>query len=156
VRLPGKSEEQVIPGMPANTVDLERFFKALFAMAVDKRFSWQGLKGSLGDLGPIDRFLWEWAVIPNTRATLIGRRSELLPFLDPAQASAAGLKPASGALCKAGPRPQGEVEERCGEETRLELGGDYAPDRPTSATAWGPGRVDTFNPYKLIQFSMDA
>src|SRR5262249_25598729 len=157
VRLPGQSEPQVIAGMPANTVDLQRFFEALFEMAVDKRFSWEGLKGAIGELGPFDRFLWEWAVIPNTRATLIARRSELLPFLDPRQATAAGLKLASGAaVCRAGLKLDTSRYQSCRDETKLELPKDYPPSRPPYATRWGPGRVDTFNPYKLIQFQVEA
>jgi hypothetical protein len=99
VQIPGQSVAQVIPGMPANTVDLEGLFKALFEMAVDKRFTWDNLKdtAALRDLNRLERFIWEWAVIPNTRSTLIARRSELLPFLDPRQATQAGLKLANGA-----------------------------------------------------------
>jgi mono/diheme cytochrome c family protein len=157
VQLPGQSVPQVIVGMPANSVDLESFFKALFDMAVDKRFTWDGMKDKIGELNFIDRFLWEWLVIPNTRSTLIARRSELLPFLDPNQATQAGLKLANGdPTCKASLNVEAKRYRRCHDTTNLEPKKDYAPARPTDVTNWGPGRVDTFNPYKLIQFEVPA
>lgn len=157
VQVPGENAPRVIAGMPANTVDLERFFKALFDMAVDKRFAWDVLKEHIPDLGPVERLLWEWLVIPNTRATLIARRSELLPFLDPKLATQAGLKVANGAQsCKAKLNTEADRYRGCYEATRLQPQPDYVPERPPDATPWGPGRVDTFNPYKLIQFEVLA
>jgi hypothetical protein len=157
VRLPGQAEPQVIAGMPANTVDLERFFKALFDMAVDKRFTWDGMKDHLGELNFIQEFLWQWLVIPNTRATLIARRSELLPFLDPKQATQAELKLANGApVCKASLNLDARRYRSCRDTMKLQPQPDYPPARPDDATRWGPGRVDTFNPYKLIQFEVPA
>jgi hypothetical protein len=159
VQIPGQSVAQVIPGMPANTVDLEGLFKALFEMAVDKRFTWDNLKdtAALRDLNRLERFIWEWAVIPNTRSTLIARRSELLPFLDPRQATQAGLKLANGArACKAILNVDAKRYRGCRDETQLAPKPDYPPARPVDVTNWGPGRVDTFNPYKLIQFEVAA
>src|SRR5262249_3971548 len=87
----------------------------------------------------------------------IARRSELLPFLDPRQATAAGLKLASGAaVCRAGLKLDASRYQGCRDETKLEQPEDYPPSRPRHATRWGPGRVDTFNPYKLIQFQIEA
>ncbi|MEZ5855475.1 MAG: hypothetical protein R3D67_12320 [Hyphomicrobiaceae bacterium] len=40
VQMPGDERPRIVPGMPANTVDLERLFLALFDMAVDKRFTY--------------------------------------------------------------------------------------------------------------------
>lgn len=157
VQVPGEAAPRVIAGMPANTVDLERFFKALFDMAVDKRFAWDVLKEHIPDLGPVDRLLWEWLVIPNTRATLIARRSELLPFLDPKQATEAGLKLANDQpICKARLDLDARRYQGCYETVNLQREPDYEPYRPADATRWGPGRVDTFNPYKLIQFEVLA
>jgi mono/diheme cytochrome c family protein len=157
VQLPGEPAPRVIPGMPANTVDLQRFFMALFDMAVDKRFTWDEFKKYLTDLGPVDRLLWEWLVIPNTRATLIARRSELLPFLDPKQATEAGLRLANDRpVCEAKLDIDARRYQGCYETVNLQREPDYKPFRPADATRWGPGRVDTFNPYKLIQFEVLA
>ncbi|MGI9410285.1 MAG: hypothetical protein ACR2OV_09445, partial [Hyphomicrobiaceae bacterium] len=40
VARPDERKPDIHLGMPANTLNLERFFLALFDMAVDKRFSW--------------------------------------------------------------------------------------------------------------------
>jgi mono/diheme cytochrome c family protein len=157
VQVPGEPAPRIIAGMPANTVDLQRFFTALFDMAVDKRFAWDELKNHLTDLGLVERLLWEWLVIPNTRATLIARRSELLPFLDPRQATQAGLKLANDRpTCKARLDLDARRYQGCYETVNLQPEPDYKPFRPADAAPWGPGRVDTFNPYKLIQFEVLA
>jgi hypothetical protein len=137
--------------MPANTVELERLFLALFDMAVDKRFTLEAFEAqqpSEARLGVLERLLWAWIVVPNTRATLIARRSELLPLLDPARAPP---PVASADQC----RPRLDPIPGC--DTAMPLKEvPRTPARPTEATRWGPGRVDTFNPYKLINFGIAA
>jgi hypothetical protein len=171
VAMPSDGREKIILGMPANTVDLERFFLALFDAAADKRFTWAHLKTEMEeDGGPrftfIERLMWEWVVIPNTRAGLLERRDQLLPLLRPVEARA-GKSPiteADRAPCK---WPQSYPDDPAPGEQRRKRGelkeevkiseADYPPTYPrefSAATPWGPGRVDTFNPYKLIHFDI--
>lgn len=164
VTLPENKGEKIILGMPANTVDLERFFLALFDSAADKRFTWTKLEPYMTDEGFsfnfIEKLMWEWIVIPNTRTGLLERRDELLPLLRPNANSGGKGKsevcptpesrsdnPAEGRL----PRIRGERKE----EVDLDyMYGPPAPQTLIASTPWGPGRVDTFNPYKLIHFGI--
>lgn len=157
VTRPGAAKPEIIAGMPANTVQLERFFLALFDMAVDKHFSWESpeLRKAVGadDMSWLERFEWQWVVMPNTRATLIRRRSELLPLLDPLLATRANLETQSE-TCSPDWTPAVEQRRYCAEGVRYDFK-PYPPYRPREQpTPWGPGRVDTFNPYKLIQFNV--
>ena len=97
-------ERIVILGMPANTVDLQKYFQFLFDCAADPRFTIDHLMTFISQrtrLGPVERLLYSQA-IPRLRERLLERRAEL------------------GFLA--------EVPE------------------------FGPGRVDTFNPYKTMVF----
>jgi hypothetical protein len=88
--------------------------------------------------------------MPNTRATLIERRSQLLPLLDPQRASLARIS--SPERC----RPQLEPIRGCTQSMVIKEPVRKNPERPRDTTRWGPGRVDTFNPYKLINFGIEA
>jgi hypothetical protein len=138
--------------MPANTVNLERLFLALFEMAVDKRFTLEAFEAAHapGDrLGGGERLLWDWVVVPVTRSTLIRRRSELLALLDPRAAGPSKARDA--ASCRPNPVPR----PGCAASFDIPYQ-PVAPTRPTQVTRWGPGRVDTFNPYKMMNFGLDA
>ena len=153
VEVPGGRRPRIVPGMPANTIELEQLFLALFDMAVDKRFTLEQFEAQYPReerLGVLERRLWEWVVLPNTRATLIARRSELLPLLDPRRASLARISTADHC------RPRLEAISGCSESISIKEPHRKAPERPTDTTRWGPGRVDTFNPYKLINFGIEA
>jgi mono/diheme cytochrome c family protein len=158
VQMPDEPRPRIVPGMPANTVDLERLFLALFGMAVDKRFTYREFarhfeKGE--ELGVLEAPFWEWLIVPNVRAELIARRSELLPLLDPARAppmTRDPRDPSQPAWCE----PRLKPRPGCSEAIYLKSEPPYRRERPRSATRWGPGRVDTFNPYKLINFEMEA
>ena len=160
VRMPDWDKPKIISGMPANTLNLEAFLLALFEMVVDKRFSWSDptfRKTVAGDdLWWPERVIWEWGIVPYTRSVLIRRRSELLPLLDPKKAWTDA--PPSEVMCKAFPEPSNTSSyANCPDGTNLEVPPDYARSRPTTdPTPWGPGRVDTFNPYKLIHFNRSA
>ena len=155
---PGEDKPRTVLGMPANTINLERLFLALFDMAVDKRFSWQDrtFREAVGekDLWWSERLIWEWGIVPYTRAVLIRRRSELLPLLDPIRAKA-DLPPRTD-LCQPFPKPSSTSYRSCGSLKLKEPAPHkpFYPNRPP--TRWGPGRVDTFNPYKLIHFNVSA
>jgi mono/diheme cytochrome c family protein len=99
----------IIPGMPSNNLDLERFIRFLLDAGADERLSADKLIPVINSTGPrlglIEKAVYRWFVIPTLREGLLLRRSRLLPLLR---------------------------------------------EQPP----WGPGRVDTFNPYKLIQASM--
>lgn len=167
VRIPGSGKDKIVIGMPANTVDLERFFFSLFRMVEDKDFSWERKKfqeeiNKAGDrpLTFIERFLWAWLVVPNTRNTLLDRRNRLLPLLDPSKTDRQIVKNPSAHMCKPADveanSPYAQDCKRYQNELTIETVSDFSPVVPTSATTWGPGRVDTFNPYKLINFNLEA
>ncbi|MDZ4791871.1 MAG: hypothetical protein SGJ17_11805 [Hyphomicrobiales bacterium] len=176
VKVAEEADERIILGMPANTVDLERFFLALFQSAADKRFAWPHLRDEMEKQGPkfsfVEQLMWQWVVIPNTRTGLLERRDQLLPLLRPDQ-----TKRTKAEIAEADSREDycaskiksyrddiqpGEVREkreRGGVKEEVYLSGGYGPpkvNKPDIATAWGPGRVDTFNPYKLIHFDIRA
>jgi len=102
-------ERRTVLAMPANNLDLDRFFSFLLeaaddmALAPERLFEAMAATGT--DLGPIDRLLWRFIVIPEVREGLLERRAQVLAMLE-------------------------------------------------GQPAWGPGRVDTFNPYKAIHFGM--
>ncbi|QMS91333.1 cytochrome c [Nostoc edaphicum CCNP1411] len=100
------SEHQVMTTMPANVLNLQGYIKFLSAVGVDERFTANRMLPEIekisGGLNPIEKLLYRFIAIPQTRDALINQAYRL-KF----------------------------VEEQ--------------PD-------WGPGRVDTFNPYKAIQF----
>jgi mono/diheme cytochrome c family protein len=99
----------VVPGMPSNNLDLGRFVRFILEAGGDERMSPDVLLPAMDrtgpKLGPVEKLIYRWYVIPVLREGLVMRRSRLLPLL-----------------------------------------GQQPP--------WGPGRVDTFNPYKLIQANM--
>lgn len=165
VQLPRETRSRIISGMPANTVNLEMLFLALFEMAVDKRFTLAEFEKQFAPDDRLrwgERLLWDWVVVPATRNTLIRRRSELLPLLDPLRANDAKLQ-MTKACTAALKSPEATRSDRqryahCGESFRL-IQKTYEPYRPSKeaeVTHWGPGRVDTFNPYKMINFGMEA
>ena len=99
------SRRRIILGMPANTFDLQAYFRFLQASVLDGRFTADNVVAAIQSkkrLNFIERFIYRQAVF-RTRETLLDR-GQKLGFMD----------------C----RPE-----------------------------WGPGRVDTFNPYKTIQFA---
>lgn len=158
VQVPGDPHPRIVPGMPANTLNLERLFLALFDMAVDKRFTFQRFAEHFTGSDALwfyERPLWEWIVVPNVRAELIARRSELLPLLDPKRAPPVTMDPSSPgepAFCE----PKLKPKRGCSEAIFVKPEEPYRRERLHQSTAWGPGRVDTFNPYKLINFEVEA
>lgn len=104
-----KTSRQVIAGMPSNNLDLHRFVAFLLEAGADERLSPDRLIAAINEtgpkLGPIEKALYRFYIIPMLREGLVLRRSRLVPLL-------------------------------------------------AQQTPWGPGRVDTFNPYKLIQGRM--
>jgi hypothetical protein len=109
VRETAESPRQVFAGMPSHQLDLQGFFRFVLDCVLDERFTADNVLGRIAAsgtrLGPLDRFLYRYVVIPRTR------------------------------------------EQTLRLERRLaRLMGNELPD-------WGPGRVDTFNPYKGMQFN---
>ena len=152
VRVPGDTRPRIVTGMPANTVELEPLFLALFDMAVDGRFKLETFEAQYPPaerLNWFERQLWEWVVVPNTRNTLIERRSQLIALFDPARASA----PRTNA-----DRCEPKLDPKPGCEPSFYTKRVKSPERQraTAVTRWGPGRVDTFNPYKMMNFAIDA
>jgi hypothetical protein len=107
VREASGAAPRIIAGMPANTMDLEGYTRFLMECAKDERFTVDRMMDAIekvgGHLGFIDRIIYRYAAIPQTRTELLARAPKL-KFLE------------------------------------------RQPD-------WGPGRVDTFNPYKALQFN---
>jgi len=105
VRTSPSAPRQIVLGMPANTFDLQAYFRFLADCASDGRFTVDNVLRQIQThrhLDPLDRLIYRIAIY-ETREILL-QRKQLVSFMD----------------------------------TR--------PD-------WGPGRVDTFDPYKTIQFN---
>ena len=98
---------RIVLGMPANTMELEKYTRFLIASAMDERFTpdrvMEAIERVGGDLGFVERYVYRNFAIPQTKDGLL-RAGSRLGFLD------------------------------------------RQPE-------WGPGRVDTFNPYKALQFN---
>jgi hypothetical protein len=104
-----QDQPKIVLGMPAHSLDLQRFFDFVTSCTLDPRFTPDNVIGKIqaagGDLGFIDRWLYRSQVIPTTRESVLRLRARVGPLLD------------------------------------------------GSVSQWGLGRVDTFNPYKAIQFN---
>jgi hypothetical protein len=101
------AQARIIPGMPANTVNIQSLLNFMFACAADNRFNPDAVIAEIRKderLNPLDRFLYR-AAVTQMKAGLLIRKAQLDRFLMPSHAE------------------------------------------------FGPGRVDTFNPYKVNQFS---
>jgi len=98
---------RIIVGMPANTMSLEGYTRFLLECANDERFTVDRMMDAIekvgGHLGFIDRIIYRYAAIPQTKTELLARAPKL----------------------------------------------KFIERQPE----WGPGRVDTFNPYKALQFN---
>lgn len=95
----------IIPGMPAHTVQLIRYFEFLFACGADPRFTPDNIMPRIeaqARLGLVEKYLYRSRVIPLARQFLMLRDQQL----------------------------------------------KYVKLNPPD----GPGRIDTFNPYKAIEF----
>ncbi len=99
-------KRRIISGMPANNLDLYRFFVFLLSLSKDARIGdidqvEQAIQASGDGLGWIEKQVWRFVVLPQVREQLIMTATAVLPLLE-------------------------------------------------AQSPWGPGRVDTFNPYKLL------
>jgi cytochrome c5 len=113
VRTGPGAEPRFILGMPANTVDLQSYFRFLFDCAGDGRFNETELMPrieAVAKLDPIERMTYKIA-IKQVRDALLARSQRLLYL---------------------------QAKDDKGELLR---------------PPFGPGRVDTFNPYKAVQFN---
>ena len=98
---------EAVVGMPANLFDLHKFIAFLLGIADSERLAPDSVFAAMDaqgiGLGPLERVLWRFVVLPQVREGLIAQRAALAPLV-------------------------------------------------ASQPAWGPGRVDTFNPYKILNF----
>jgi hypothetical protein len=103
------SEAQIVLGMPAHQLDLQRLFDGVLSCTLDERLSLDNLLGKIkesgGHLGLIESILYRTALLNQVRTASLRQQGR------------------SGVLLS------------------------------TAVPAWGRGRVDTFNPYKAIQFN---
>jgi mono/diheme cytochrome c family protein len=85
VRETPTSKEMVIAGMPAQTFDIEGYFRFLMNCATDQRFTPAAMIPVMESLGakldPIDELLYTYLLIPQTRMGLLRLRSRLVPLL---------------------------------------------------------------------------
>jgi hypothetical protein len=85
-RMAEGDKRRIVPGMPAHTVDMHRFIRFLFDIAVDERFSAKHLFPAMeqagGKLGWLDRLYFEYLVIPKVRDGLLLRRARFQPLLE--------------------------------------------------------------------------
>ncbi|MGK7877490.1 MAG: c-type cytochrome [Xenococcaceae cyanobacterium] len=79
------SEPRIITTMPSNTVDLEGYIRFLAEVAVDKRFNAREMMPQIEALGanlnPLQKLMYRFIAIPQTRDVLILQRSQFA-FLD--------------------------------------------------------------------------
>ncbi len=108
-RVAPDAPRQIVPAMPSNNFDLNRFVGFVLSMATDERLApdsvFEAVEKSGEGFGWIEKLYWRFIVLPTVREALLVRYSRLTPLLD------------------------------------------AQPD-------WGPGRVDTFNPYKVVQMAI--
>jgi len=109
VRASPESARQVVLGMPSNTVNLQAYFRFLFACAGDGRFTVDNVMAHIRKKANLDWY------------ECLAYRSAIPKFREAALAQKEKLK--------------------------------YWDD-PQHAAPFGPGRVDTFNPYKVLFFDM--
>ena len=104
-------EPHIVLGMPAHSLDLQKFFSFVIDCSLDERFNADNVIEKVrevgGRVGILDRFLYRTQLIPRIR----------------------------------------ETTRQLNERIQILLS-EQVP-------AWGVGRVDTFNPYKAIQFNWD-
>jgi hypothetical protein len=84
-RTSANDPRHLLPGMPANNLDMHGFIRFLLEAAVDERFTPTYLLPAIeeagGKLGWFDRLYYEMAVIPTVRDGLLLRRARFLPIL---------------------------------------------------------------------------
>jgi mono/diheme cytochrome c family protein len=106
-----ESEPRIVLGMPAHSLDLQKFFRFVVDCSVDERFTADNIIAKIeqsGDgLSLVDRLIYRLQLVP-----LLRSRTEAL-------------------------------------KQRIDV------LLSSEVPAWGNGRVDTFNPYKAIQFNWD-
>jgi hypothetical protein len=104
-------EPRILLGMPANNLELQRFFRFVIDCSLDDRFNAENViekVNATGDqLGFLDRLLYRTQLVPRIRETTRQLNDRIQILLS-----------------------------------------DQVPE-------WGAGRVDTFNPYKALQFNWD-
>lgn len=84
VRARPGADPEVIPGMPANTVDLLGYFRFLFESANDKRFTSQRILAAMREKGiasPLDALIYP-IVVPLMRDALQEQQQRLSVFLE--------------------------------------------------------------------------
>lgn len=110
-RASAEDSPHVVPGMPSNNLDFNRFVAMLLKAAADERLEPRQLFPAVEKAGTrldwFDRIVWQAGVMPRFREGLLRIRGRMAPLM-------------------------------------------------ARQSPWGPGRVDTFNPYKLIQFGTPA
>ena len=104
-----QGKPHIILGMPAHSLELQRFFRFVVDCVLDDRFTADNVIEKIeqvgGSVGFIDRILYRTQLIPRVR----------------------------------------ETSRELNDRIKILLSDDVP--------AWGAGRVDTFNPYKAIQFN---
>ena len=107
VRETPRSAPQIVLGMPAHELDLQRFVEFVLDCTLDNRLTTEAVIGRLPRSGPSlsERALLRLGLVDRLKAQTLELRNRIAPIL-----------------------------------------GDNVP-------RWGRGRVDTFNPYKAIQFN---
>lgn len=108
VRETPASKAQIVLGMPAHQLDLQRFFEFVQDCTLDERLTAGAVIGyakTQGGMNPLEELLYSLMIIDRTKMSTLGLRNRIGPIFT------------------------------------------------ESVPQWGRGRVDTFNPYKSIQFN---
>ena len=79
-----ESEPQIITAMPSNTVDLQGYVSFLSDVAIDERFTADKMMPQIeamgANLNPLEKLIYRYLAIPQTRDALITQRSKLAFF----------------------------------------------------------------------------
>jgi hypothetical protein len=80
VRASATAPRQLLIGAPNSTLDLQRYFRFLFAAAADPRFTPDVLIPAIQQMQPLsllDRLLLRWLIIPQVRSALLDQKHQL-------------------------------------------------------------------------------
>ena len=145
VRATPESTPIIIPTMPANTFDVLAYFEFLFNCAGDARFNTAEVLKAIKQHKSVDPLSWLFyqVAIPSFKGGVLRMRTQISFFFPTTYTDF----PESVLHNDAELQPIYETRKAQGQSFFEAYPG--FPSHPRS----GPGRVDTFNPYKMIQFA---
>ncbi|ETX08436.1 hypothetical protein [Candidatus Entotheonella palauensis] len=145
VRATAESQPMIIPTMPSNTFDLLAFFEFLFDCAADSRFNAKDVIAAIKkqkSVNPLEWLMYQVAV-PRFKGGFLQQR-EQVSYLQPTP-----YTDFPAYVVQDDAELNAVYEARQAQEQPFFKTYPGFPAHPR----FGPGRVDTFNTYKMIQFA---